>query len=86
MLQRDAAKLLLQNMRSAFKSKVSGPSRKAFARSRTLFPTKRMRAGSPEPALLRPPDKMPKLDSDSTEAMRTTTDEETLSEGMSFLS
>ncbi|KAK9863220.1 hypothetical protein WJX84_011390 [Apatococcus fuscideae] len=82
--KRDAAKLLLQNMRSAFKSKVSGPSRKAFARSRTLFPTKRMRAGSPEPALLRPPDKMPKLDSDSTEAMRTTTDEETLSEGQAM--
>lgn len=47
LMQREAAKAFLRNMKGEFKAKVADPSRAAFTRSRTLFPSKRMRMSSP---------------------------------------
>ena len=68
-------------MRGGFKAKVAEPSRAVFARSRTLFPVKRMRAGSPGPEAPRTPPKEARLDAGSP-ARRLTTDEDALQEGM----
>ncbi|KAK9843278.1 hypothetical protein WJX74_009629 [Apatococcus lobatus] len=77
--KREAARAFLRNMKGGFKAKVANPSRAAFTRSRTLFPSKRMRISSPGSASPTKA-KAPQIDSASP-ARAPTANDENISEG-----